>query len=76
MNSNNKQTLTKPGKIRAATTKTPQKMMTTSCVMPKSTWELLRFMAVRRAAETGGRFSVSAVITSLVERHRGDLERS
>jgi hypothetical protein len=56
-------------------TETPEKgNMTTAIVLPKQTYELLRAVALKRAA-AGGRLSVSAVIASLAEKHRGELER-
>lgn len=48
--------------------------MTTAIVLPKRTHELLRAVALKRAA-AGGRLSVSAVIVDLAEKHRGELER-
>lgn len=48
--------------------------MTTAIVLPVRTWEMLRSVALKRAA-AGGRLSVSAVIAALAERHRAELER-
>jgi hypothetical protein len=48
--------------------------MTTAIVLPKRTHDLLRAVALKRAA-AGGRLSVSAVIVDLAEKHRGELER-
>jgi hypothetical protein len=48
--------------------------MTTAIVLPKQTYELLRAVALKRAA-AGGRLSVSAVIAGLAEKHRSELER-
>ncbi len=42
--------------------------------LPKQTYDLLRSVALRRAA-AGARFSLSRVITDLAERHRDELER-
>lgn len=50
------------------------KNMTTAIVLPKRTYELLRAVALKRAA-AGGRLSVSAVIVDLAEKHRSELER-
>jgi len=40
----------------------------------KPAYDLLRTVALKRAA-AGGRFSISAVIGDLAEKHRSDLER-
>jgi hypothetical protein len=48
--------------------------MTTAIVLPVRTWEMMRSVALKRAA-AGGRLSVSAVIAALAERHRAELER-
>lgn len=42
--------------------------------LPKRTYDLLRSVAVARAA-AGARFSLSRVIADLAERHRDELER-
>ena len=47
--------------------------MTTAIVLPKRSYELLRSVALKRAA-AGGRLSVSAVIADLVEKHRAEME--
>lgn len=63
-------------KSRGAAEPKPPKpeTMTTAIVLPKRTHELLRAVALKRAA-AGGRLSVSAVIADLTERHRAELER-
>jgi hypothetical protein len=61
-------------KSRGAGPETSKHSMTTAIVLPKRTYELLRSVALKRAA-AGGRLSVSAVIVALVEDHRGELER-
>lgn len=43
--------------------------------LPKQTLILLRRVAVERANLRGGRPSVSGVVTDLVERSRGELEK-
>jgi hypothetical protein len=48
--------------------------VTTAIHIPKRTLALLRNAAVGRANRVGGRPSVSALITELIERHRADLE--
>ena len=52
----------------------PAEMMTTAMHIRRDHWKLLRVVAHKRAIETGGRASVSALITELVERHRKELE--
>ena len=49
--------------------------LTTAIHIPKTTHELLRSVAFRRAKKSGGRASVSAVITQLVEANRAALEK-
>jgi hypothetical protein len=49
--------------------------LTTAMHLPKSTWELLRAVAFRRAQVSGGRASVSKVVTGLVEEKRLQLEK-
>jgi len=49
--------------------------MTTAIHIPKETWSLLRRIAFRRAEATGGRASVSKVITELVEQNRRAFEK-
>ena len=51
-----------------------EEMVTTAAHIPKAVLSLLRRVAVERANMHGGRPSVSAVITDLVERHRAELE--
>ena len=53
----------------------PGKMKTTAINIPVDTWTMLRAVAFARAQETGGRPSVSALITELAERHRAELEK-
>jgi hypothetical protein len=50
-------------------------MITTAVHIPKAVHSLLRRVAVERANLHGGRPSVSAVLTDLVQRHRAELER-
>ena len=52
-----------------------QLMKTTAINIPTTTWTLLRAVAFARAQETGGRPSVSALITELAEQHRAELEK-
>lgn len=62
---------------RKATTSrtTPTTEIITAVNLPANVLELLRMVAVKRATTAGhGRPSVSAVITSVVERCRRDLE--
>jgi hypothetical protein len=47
--------------------------LTTAIHIPRETHKLLRAVAFRRAQSTGGRASVSAVITALVEEQRDVL---
>jgi len=49
--------------------------VTTAIHIPRRTLALLRNAAVGRANRTGGRPSVSGLITELVEQHRRDLEK-
>ena len=48
-------------------------MVTTAIHIPKETHDLLRRVAVERAVDQGGRPSVSAVLTELVQRHWAEL---
>lgn len=47
---------------------------TTAIHIPHDTWRLLRAVAFKRAQESGGRASVSAVIQALVAEHWAELE--
>ncbi len=49
-------------------------MITTAIHIPKAVHNLLRRVAVERANLHGGRPSVSAVLTYLVQRHWAELE--
>ena len=49
--------------------------VTTAIHVPKATLTLLRRVSIARADHAGGRPSVSAVLTDLVERSRAELER-
>jgi hypothetical protein len=60
---------------RGAPKSSTQETVVTSIHMPKRTLALLRSVAIRRARRQGGRPSVSAIITELVEKHRKDLEK-
>lgn len=51
------------------------RMVTTAIHIPHEALALLRMVAVQRANREGGRPSVSAVLTDLVEQHRAELER-
>lgn len=53
----------------------PTGMTTTAIHIPHEALALLRLVAVQRANREGGRPSVSAVLTDLVEQHRAELER-
>ena len=59
---------------KAADDTGPTDMMTTAMHIRRDHWKLLRIVAHKRAIESGGRASVSALITELVERHRKELE--
>ena len=48
--------------------------ITTAMHLPRPTWELLRSVAFHRAQASGGRASVSKLITDLVEERRQKLE--
>jgi predicted CopG family antitoxin len=48
--------------------------MTTAIHIRREHWELLRRAAFTHAMKHGGRASVSAVLTDLIERHRDELE--
>lgn len=48
--------------------------LTTAIHIRRQHWELLRRAAFTRALAHGGRASVSAVLTDLIERHRAELE--
>ena len=50
-------------------------MTTTAVHIPKATLSLLRRVAITRADSQGGRPSVSAVISDLVEKARSQLEQ-
>ena len=56
-------------------TEEPRGNMTTAINLPVETWELLRQVAFKRALNTGGRASVSALLVDLVERQRAALEK-
>ncbi len=47
----------------------------TTINIPSEMFRLLHMVALARAMRVGGRPSVSAVIVSLVERHRKELQR-
>jgi hypothetical protein len=49
--------------------------LTTAIHIRRDLWELLREVAFTRARATGGRASVSQVITERVEKNRAGLER-
>ena len=51
-----------------------QTITTTAIHIPKQTWTLLRAVAFYRAQNSGGRASVSKLITELVEHGRKELE--
>ncbi len=51
------------------------RMVTTAIHIPHEALALLRMVAVQRANREGGRPSVSAVLTDMVEQHRVELER-
>lgn len=51
------------------------RMTTTAIHIPHEALALLRLVAVQRANREGGRPSVSAVLTDMVEQHRAELER-
>ena len=66
-------------KINGANAKTHQQpeasqSITTAMHLPRQTWELLRSVAFHRAQSSGGRASVSRLITDLVEERRKKLE--
>ena len=68
------------GQEPAATTATAQAQaaggtITTAIHIPRRTWQLMRAVAFRRAQMNGGRASVSALITELVEQRRSELEQ-
>ncbi len=52
----------------------PGGMMTTAIHIRRDHWELLRRAAFNRAITAGGRASVSAVLTEMIEQHRDELE--
>ena len=53
-----------------------EKAVPISISLAPSIWELLRKVAFARQTKTGvGRASVSDVVRSLVDRHRGELEK-
>ncbi len=67
-----------PERVVLRKTKAPRavsKMKTTAINIPGDTWTMLRAVAFARAQETGGRPSVSALITELAELHRAELEK-
>ena len=47
---------------------------TTGVHLPADLWELLNRVAFERARTRGGRASVSALLTAMIERHRKELE--
>lgn len=49
--------------------------LTTAIHLPRTTWELLRAVAFRRAQAGGGRVSVSRLITELAEAQRVTFEQ-
>jgi hypothetical protein len=48
---------------------------TTGVHIPADLWELLNRLAFERARTRGGRASASAIIVSLIELHRKELEK-
>jgi len=48
---------------------------TTGLHLPADLWELLNRVAFERARTRGGRASASAIIVSLIELHRKELEK-
>ena len=56
-------------------TETGGDYLTTAIHIPRDTHRLLRAVAFKRAQAAGGRASVSAIITQLVEDHREELTR-
>ena len=61
---------------KKARQRTPAGRIVSSSVgMPESTWRLLRAVSFKRAAEKGGRASVSALLVELVEGNRKSFER-
>ncbi len=50
-------------------------MLTTAIHIPRSTWKLLRAVAFKRANDSVGRASVSALLVDLTEQHREELEK-
>ena len=53
----------------------PGGMMTTAIHIRRDHWELLRRAAFTRATTAGGRASVSAVLTEMIERHRDEISQ-
>lgn len=51
------------------------KSITTAVHLPRGTWELLRAVAFHRAQDSGGRASVSKLVSELVEERRRELEK-
>ena len=51
------------------------KGITTAVHLPKETWILLRAVAFHRAQDSGGRASVSKLVSELVEERRRELEK-
>lgn len=62
-------------KTASVVNRASDEMVTTAIHVRKETLILLRRVAVERANIHGGRPSVSAVITELVEANRAELER-
>lgn len=55
----------------------PQKrpFKTTGLHLPADLWELLNRVAFERARTQGGRASVSALLVTMIEHHRKELEK-
>lgn len=64
----------RPPKAPAVKDDAPE-TLTTAIHIPKSSWDLLRAVAFRRAQSRGGRASVSKLLVELVETQRSQLER-
>ena len=62
-------------KSSEATTRQQSETLTTAIHIRRDQWELLREVAFNRARESGGRASVSAVISELIEHQKARLER-
>jgi hypothetical protein len=62
-------------KQKATSVETERPYKTTGVHLPEELWVLLNRVAFERARSKGGRASVSALLVTMIERHRKELEK-